>query len=416
MNSNVSAAASLSWPGGPTSADSAATDDPTRSSHAAEVAPGAVFACIAALSVAAASGFAASYLGLAVLILAAGIFLTLRTAGRHARRLQEVAYLARRQADGLQPEDVITGLDKLCRGVLPVWSGQVEMARGHTEESVTALTSRFASINERIAATMASSQADGGESLIALLKQNESELNSIVSTLREALDSKETMLREVASLSQFTESLKRMAQDVGEIAKQTNLLALNAAIEAARAGDVGRGFAVVADEVRKLSNLSGETGRKMSETVETVNHAITSTLEVSSRYAQQDQEMVGNSEQVIEQVVARVHRAVQGLIDTSDVLRHENQAIGEEIAEVLVALQFQDRVSQVLGHVCNDMKKLTDRIDDQQQQVANGGRPGRIDATAWLEELSHTYTVPEQHLVHRGETPAGAPSTDITFF
>jgi methyl-accepting chemotaxis protein len=179
---------------------------------------------------------------------------------------------------------------------------------------------------------------------------------------------------------------------------------------------VGRGFAVVADEVRKLSNLSGETGRKISETVETVNQAIGSALDISSRYAQQDEEMVGNSEKVIEQVVARVHDAVQDLINTSDILRQENRSIGDEIAEVLVALQFQDRVSQVLGHVCSDMKKLADRIDDQQRQLASGRKPGPIDATAWLDELSHTYTVPEQHVVHRGGKPAKSASTDITFF
>ncbi|MDD5249754.1 MAG: methyl-accepting chemotaxis protein, partial [Rhodocyclaceae bacterium] len=213
------------------------------------------------------------------------------------------------------------------------------------------------------------------------------------------------------------DALKHMAKDVGEIAKQTNLLALNAAIEAARAGDVGRGFAVVADEVRKLSDLSGETGKKISATIETVNQAIASTLEISSRYARQDEEMVANSEKVIEHVVSRVHGAVQGLVDASDQLRQENQSVGEEIAEVLVALQFQDRVSQVLGHVRNDMGKLNERIVNQERRVAEGVNPGAIDATAWLDELSHTYTVPEQHVVHRGGKPAAtADSADITFF
>jgi len=203
---------------------------------------------------------------------------------------------------------------------------------------------------------------------------------------------------------------------VGDIAKQTNLLALNAAIEAARAGDVGRGFAVVADEVRKLSNLSGETGKKITETVDTVNKAIASTLEISRQFAQQDQEMVVTSEKVIEQVVGRVHTAVSGLADSADVLRHETQSIGEEIADVLVAFQFQDRISQVLSHVCKDMGKLKDRIATQEQQLAAGNKPGPIDATTWLNELSHTYTVPEQHVVHSGGAPRAAAATEITFF
>ncbi|HEY5582669.1 MAG TPA: methyl-accepting chemotaxis protein [Rhodoferax sp.] len=312
--------------------------------------------------------------------------------------------------------DHLAGLDRLCGGVLPVWAGQIEMARAHTEDSITALANRFAAINERVGTTMAASQGEAGSNLIELLTQNEVELNSIIATLRSALAMKESMLSEVAALSQFTEGLKRMAQDVGDIAKQTNLLALNAAIEAARAGEVGRGFAVVADEVRKLSDLSGGTGKKISETIETVNNAIAATLQSSRKYAQQDAAMVVNSEQVIAQVVGRVHAAVGGLADSSQVLREETQSIGEEIADVLVALQFQDRISQVLGHVCHDMGKLQERLAGHEQQLAAGGAPVAVDASAWLDELSHTYTVPEQHVVHSGGTARAAAASEITFF
>jgi methyl-accepting chemotaxis protein len=310
----------------------------------------------------------------------------------------------------------IGGLDRLCSGVLPVWAGQIDMARTHTEGSITALANRFANINQRIGVTLASSQGESGDGLIAALGENEVELNSIIATLRSALAMQETMLGEVTSLSTLTERLKRMARDVGDIAKQTNLLALNAAIEAARVGEAGRGFAVVADEVRKLSTLSGETGKKIDETVETVNQAIGSTLKISRQYAQQDEEMIVNSEKVIKHVVGSVHTAMASLTDASTVLRQETQSIGEEISEVLVALQFQDRVSQVLSHVGNDMAKLKERIADQERQRDAGGSPAAIDASAWLDELSHTYTVPEQHVVHNGGTSPAAAATEITFF
>ena len=370
---------------------------------------------VGASSILIVGGIAALALGLAafVVVLSCVIaFISMsrcRTLASEQMQAAQDALESERRAHRL---DHIEGLDRLCIDVLPVWSGQVEMARTHSESSITALTQRFADINQRIGATMATSQGEGGDNLIALLRENETELNSIVATLRSALTVKESMLHEIASLSQFTEGLKRMANDVGDIAKQTNLLALNAAIEAARAGEVGRGFAVVADEVRKLSDLSGATGRKIGETIETVNKAIVSTLDISQRYAQQDAEMVTASEQVIEHVVGRVQRAVDGLADSSNVLRRETQTIGEEIAEVLVSLQFQDRISQVLSHVSNDMGKLKDRVLNQDKQGS-----AAIDASAWLEELSHTYTVPEQHQVHGGgKARAAAADSEITFF
>jgi methyl-accepting chemotaxis protein len=317
-----------------------------------------------------------------------------------------------------QESESIGGLDGLCEGVLPIWAGQVDLTRSLTEESITALVERFADISQRIEKSAASSQGDSASGMIAALNRNEEELASIVATLRSALAMKESMLAQVTSLSSFTDALKQMAKNVQDIAKQTNLLALNASIEAARAGEAGRGFAVVAEEVHKLATLSGETGRKIGETTETVNGAIASTLEISRQYARQDEEMIGKSEDTIEQVVERVRVAVRDLQETSGHLREENQAIGVEIAEVLVALQFQDRVSQVLTHVTNDMNKLNEHIAECRRQLAAGANPGSIDATTWLEELSRGYTVPEQHVVHSGGRPVvqSESAADITFF
>ncbi|MBI5005504.1 MAG: methyl-accepting chemotaxis protein [Nitrosomonadales bacterium] len=322
-----------------------------------------------------------------------------------------------------QRNQQVGGLDSLCVDVLPVWSNQIEMARTHTEASITDLSMRFANLSQRLSSALATSAMSSGgngeqASLVTLLQESQAELNSIVTSLRSALEVKRSMLGEIRALSQFTGDLKKMAQDVADIAGQTNLLALNAAIEAARAGEVGRGFAVVADEVRKLSNLSGETGKKISATVETVNQAIASTLRVSEQYAQQDTEMVVNSERVIEHVMAQFGTATTALSDSAEILRNESQIIGNEISEVLVALQFQDRVSQMLMHVRNDLGKLDEHLRACGSERAAGNASAPMDARAWLAELAQTYTMPEQHAVHGGKQQAQAQnsSSDITFF
>ncbi|MDO8989308.1 MAG: methyl-accepting chemotaxis protein [Sideroxyarcus sp.] len=360
---------------------------------------------------------------LAMLTLISGRF----TLSSHKRSLHSSAAQLRewfenelRQTKAKQVE----GLDQLCADVLPVWSNQIEMAREHTESSITNLSVRFANLSQRLSTAVAtsavSSKGDGSHaSLVVLLQESQSELNSIVTSLRSALEVKSSMLGEIQALSRFTGDLKKMAQDVGDIAGQTNLLALNAAIEAARAGEVGRGFAVVADEVRKLSNLSGETGKKISATVETVNQAIESTLRVSEQYAKQDTEMVAGSEQVIARVMTQFGTATSALSDSAEILRNESQIIGNEIAEVLVALQFQDRVSQMLMHVRNDLGKLDDQLQDYMDARTAGTAPTPMDARTWLDELARTYTMPEQHAAHGGKAPSTSAKTtnsEITFF
>lgn len=321
----------------------------------------------------------------------------------------------------------IVGLESLCVGVLPVWSSQIEMARSQTEQGINDLASRFANLSQRLQSAVSASQSSASgdgvtKGVVALLNDSQTELNAIIASLRSSLQEKEELLQEVHGLSRFTEALQQMAKDVGAIAQQTNLLAINAAIEAARAGEVGRGFAVVASEVRMLSKQSGETGKKIADTVETVNKAIANTLQVSRQYAEQDARMVSHSEQVIETVLGEFHGTANDLSHSADVLRQESQLIQGEISDVLVALQFQDRVSQMLCHVRDDQGKLGQTLGQGVDAIADGIAPQPIDTDAWLDALASTYTTQEQYAMHgsgghaSAQVSAPSSSAEITFF
>ncbi|EEF24249.1 conserved hypothetical protein [Ricinus communis] len=158
--------------------------------------------------------------------------------------------------------------------------------------------------------------------------------------------------------------------------------------------------------------MSGETGKKISEKVVAVNEAIASTLEISQQYAKQDEVMVANSEEAIAHVLEQFKVAATRLSDSSHAVHQEGKHIGEEIAEVLVTLQFQDRISQILNHVRSNLVKLTAQLTEQR-----GSAFTQADIDRWLKELAETYTMPEQHVVHVGGVhQADANASDITFF
>lgn len=334
---------------------------------------------------------------------------------------QEVQMYAEQQAYVASRANEVSGFGRLCKQVLPVWSGQVLLARSHMEEQVSALTASFANLIRQLASASAAHQntaavmderSAGG--VVALFNDSEGKLNSIVASLRKATEMQGRLVQEIIGLASFTDELKKMATEVRGIANQTNLVALNAAIEAARAGEAGRAFSVVASEVRKLSALSGDTGRRISEKVESVNNAINATMTMSLEYAERDAEMVADSEQLITHVLDQLRLTTDGLSKAANDFRNESVIIRHEVEAAMVALQFQDRVSQMLGHVYQDIDKLNNRLTGEDNTEINS-----INADEWLGDLAGTYTMTEQLIVHRGDgaqVPAITAESEITFF
>lgn len=339
--------------------------------------------------------------------------------------LQEAKLFEQQQVIEACQANEINGFNQLCRQVLPVWSGHVVLARSHMEEQVSALTTSFANLIRQLAVASAAHQStasgidDGSAgSVVALFNDSQDRLNSIVASLRLATEMQSSLMQEIISLSSFTDDLKEMASEVRGIANQTNLVALNAAIEAARAGEAGRAFSVVASEVRKLSALSGDTGKRISEKVEVVNNAIAATMALSRKHTERDAEMVSNSEQLITHVLDQLRLTTDNLSESATKFRNESVVIRHEVEGAMVALQFQDRVSQMLGLVYQDIDKLSSRL-----AAKNASDIHIINADEWLGDLASTYTMAEQLTIHHGD---GAPvlsvfqniatESEITFF
>ncbi len=337
-----------------------------------------------------------------------------QSALRQARSGQELAQMYRPLLENYQ---------HLLKEILPLWQRQTELARHQLESSITELVGRFSEIHQRLQAAVASSSTTassmkGDSGLGGVIHFANDELSQITYTLRQAIDQRDELLTEISGLSKITVELSGMSAEVAGIASQTNLLALNAAIEAARAGEYGRGFAVVADEVRTLSTRSGETGARIGRRIEQINSALQTALDRTAEYAAEDNTRLAKSETSIDQVLKQFQSSSESILQSAQVLEHESAAVQTSVEEVLVNLQFQDRVSQILGHVIDDMEKLVGAIADQETRLRHGESVIAIDTSEWLRSLQKTYTTLEQVDVHRGSgaQAKGSNNSEITFF
>lgn len=319
------------------------------------------------------------------------------------------------QDSGLAREYLSSRRD-FAEQVSGVWTSHIDASRTQMEQAVVALVERFSGIVYKLEQALATSGAarnhEGG-SIVEVFAASEKELRSLLDMLASAASSKGQMLQKIEGLQQITAQLQTMAADVASIAWQTNLLALNAAIEAARAGEAGRGFAVVANEVRMLSNRSADAGKHIAQQVGQISAAINATCGAATESMRAEGQAVQASEQMIGNVLTAFRGVTDALVQSSDVLQAESTGIKSEVAEALVQLQFQDRVSQILAHVQQNIARLPSYLDEQDAT----GRALEIDPRPLLAELESTYAMAEEHTLHLGGAkPAPQQEEEITFF
>ena len=151
----------------------------------------------------------------------------------------------------------------------------------------------------------------------------------------------------------------------------------------------------------------------MSAKVDIINNAITQLVQAASTSADQDSHSVGASEQSIQLVLERFQNITGRLAESADLLKQESYGIRDEMTDVLVNLQFQDRVSQILSHVRDNMNALHDHLRQARQAP---DQAVSIDARQWLASMEATYATDEQRRTHHGNDAAQQNSQDITFF
>lgn len=390
---------------------------PTNNISTGEMEKNLYFAALAgALPTLAALGALLIYNALVMASIVAGLLLVTAWYVHKKTRLLMLVELQKCDLHSQEVESVrrskATVFGSLGRTLLPVWGRHVETVREHAENSVEELANRFAGLAREIGnATDVSSQVtmstEGG--IESVFRQASNSLEELINSLDEALRERNQFLNQINGLADFITELERMANDVAIIAGQTNLLALNAAIEAARAGDHGRGFSVVASEVRKLSQMSAETGVRMSGKVALISSTIESTINNARTAQLRDSTMIETSQLTVRNVLRDLRSHAGGLTESAKELIRTNEAIRSEVEQTLVHLQFQDKIGQILSHVRDSVDSLSAELQTE---------PDELDIDRFLRELEETYAMTEERTGHQGGQSARANSAagEVTFF
>ncbi|MCR2745433.1 methyl-accepting chemotaxis protein [Limnobacter parvus] len=309
-------------------------------------------------------------------------------------------------------------LEQLASTWVPTLNNQLGTANSQMEMGIVNLAEAFSEIHSKLndTVTVASNAANvlGNASAGSGLAEHVAEsLNGMLSNIRHSFSEKATIMQEVKGFISSTEELAKMAASVENLAARTNLLALNAAIEAARAGEEGRGFSIVADEVRKLSMLSAETGVKIRERVQLIATAAKRAGDGAARMESSDEKVLSQASDTLSGVVEQFEQVTVPLHQASEQIIANTNQVSSSLNNAVVHFQFQDRVSQILGHV-------QDSLNQMKGQLSLGLQD--LNVAALMHELESKYTMAEERVNHaspsKGAAAAKAASAtdELTFF
>jgi methyl-accepting chemotaxis protein len=338
------------------------------------------------------------------------------------RALEQNGYACVWEHDGdLEPvlkreSNGLSLLDAVCFVSLPHWSHQIGAVRLQTNQVIVDMAARFGTVAEALGGAISTPSHGAfparGQGELTVIAESQRELSGLTETLRSLQGGQNAVVEELSGLSGYTSELSDMANQMTSIARHTKKLALNSAVQAAHAGQNGAGLAVIAHEVHLLSVYTAETSEHMGRVAKTLSEAIDSSSRLSEDLAQKDKEAVAQIDGTVERVLGDFHRITRQLTDLTQVLQHTNSHVQSEVMEVLVALQFEDRINQILASVVGTLNELHGLIG----QNGHAGLTELGGAQGWLDRMAGTYTTQEQHHNHHGAPAAASDDMDITFF
>nr|WP_245200419.1 chemotaxis protein [Herbaspirillum sp. LeCh32-8] len=280
-------------------------------------------------------------------------------------------------------------LSGLLQRVLPVWQGHVQLARSQTKSAIDNLTARFVGIHERLGGALNLSQGGKNADVLQVIQSAAEQLGGIASALENVLASRQALLLKLEALSASNEDIRRLAQENEQLAGHTGVTDLLSSEQS----------------WQELAERSAENSRQISTRARAVRQQIQAAVGAAGELSAGADGIIENSRAVIDQVVSDFRQSAMKLSATVDQLEGENREVDREVCDILVNLQFQDRISQILDHLQGDIVRL------QKTDL-----PGLPSPEQWLADLEKTYTTQEQRQVHAGQHSHNGPQSQVDFF
>jgi methyl-accepting chemotaxis protein len=285
--------------------------------------------------------------------------------------------------------------------VLSVVKSQVAEASADIEDSVLGVCQGFQGMakqaTEAVNAATSSLGVKSSGTGDQLIGEMQLVMQSLVHNIHESCQFAESVSSRLVRLEARLASIEKTLAPIENLAVRARLVAMNGQIEAARLGEAGLAFSVVAQETKVLSLNAADTSKAIRELVtELVKETKETSSELQKR-SQIDIQRFNASERqavdLLQDIDADQRRMSESLSKTSEI----SSTLQNEISRAVMSMQFQDRVSQRLGHVIDTLQLLMTRAESHVNPIYEAS--AREQSELFLQSIAGHYTMDSERNV-----------------
>jgi methyl-accepting chemotaxis protein len=309
-----------------------------------------------------------------------------------------------------------------CLPVFPVLAGQLREVVRQVEEAVEGVCGSFQAMAAR--ARQASTRvplaedapsdrpaadARGVSGLISCTRET---MGNLLQRIEQTGAFSSLAVQRMRAVEEHLRGLGSVLQEIDEIGAQARVLALNGQIEAARLGGQGTAFAIVATETANMACHAMTSSKTIRKTTEMVSKGINDTSKELRERAAGDTREAALSRNEVNRVLDAMtvlHEETQRAMEETKI---ESDHLARDISAAVVALQFQDSVSQRVGHVIHTLEEMHSALESQVGQGGAVAAPAPI--RDWANHMAGRYTMASEHKVLAGHaSPSAGSGSDL---
>jgi methyl-accepting chemotaxis protein len=249
---------------------------------------------------------------------------------------------------------------------LPALETQIRETMRDVESSVVEVCSGFEGMAMRARDSVASASqllgSDKGTGIEALLEASRRSMSQLRQQIDRSQQISSQLMERMKTLESSAGAIVKALAEIDRIAFGSKLVALNAKVEAAHFGERGAAFEVVADEIAKQARQSEQITESVADEMQRLRATVAATsteLEEMARMSVETLEVTRNELEGSLGELTHTHSQMESALAESV---ERGGKLADEIARSIMALQFQDRIGQRLGHVADELASMRETI------------------------------------------------------